>query len=221
MVAFAAEVGCTVSMNLKNEIVVIDMFDNSPAVKAGLEIGDIIVKIDGVDYTGKNSTDMSNYVKNSKKSEVELLVLRNDIEVKILIKREKIEIPYVEGKVIESSGKKIGYVNISLFSSVVNKQFKDKLLELENSKIDSLVIDVRGNSGGYLSSVTDIINMFLEKGDIIYQLKDNNGVDIKKDTTKEKRDYSIAVLIDAASASASEILAAAIKESYGGYVVGY
>lgn len=213
-------IGCTVSMNLSNQIVIVDMFEGSPSLKAGLKVGDIILKVDDVDYSDKTSNDMSNYVKNSNKSEVKLTILRDEVEQDIVIKREKIEIPYVTGEVITRDDKKIGYINISLFSSVTDQQFEDKLKELEKEGIDSLVIDVRGNNGGYLSSVTDIINLFLEKNDIMYQLKDKNGITLKKDTTKEKRKYPVAVLINGASASASEILAAAIKESYGGFVVG-
>src|SRR5699024_974172 len=76
------------------------------------------------------------------------------------------------------------------------------------------------NSGGYLTTVTDIMNLFLEKDKVIYQLEDSNGKIKKKDTTKEKRNYEVAVLINGASASASEILASAIKESYGGLIIG-
>ena len=93
-------------------------------------------------------------------------------------------------------------------------------MELEKDGINSLIIDVRGNNGGYLSSVTDIIDLFLEKGKVIYKLEDKDGIDVKKDVTKEKRDYPVAVLVNGGSASASEILAAAIKESYKGFVVG-
>lgn len=213
-------IGCTVATTINGEIIVVDMFDNSPAKKAGLEIEDIIIKIDDEDYTEKTSTDMSNYIKSSKNSTVKLTVLREEEEKEITINREKIEIPYVTGEIISKKDQKVGYINISLFSSVTNQQFKNKLKELEDSGIDSLVIDVRNNSGGYLSSVTDIINMFLKKGQIIYQLKDDNGTQIKKDTTKEKRTYKVAVLTNSGSASASEILASAIKESYGGFVVG-
>ena len=213
-------IGCTVAMNVNNEIIVVDMFEDSPSKKAGLEIGDIITKIDGEDYSGKTSSDMSNYIKNNKNSEVKLTVIRNGEEKDITIKREKIEIPYVTGEIIEKNDKKVGYITIELFSSVTNEHFEKKLKELEKDGIDSLVIDVRGNSGGYLSSVTDIIDLFLEKGEAIYQLEDNNGIVVKKDETKEKRDYPVAVLVNGGSASASEILAAAIKESYNGYVVG-
>ena len=132
----------------------------------------------------------------------------------------KVEIPYVSGEIFEKNGKKIGYLDITLFSGTSYKQFKNELNKLEKEKIDSLVIDVRGNNGGYLSSVTDICNLFLEKNKIIYKLEDDSGTQDKKDTTKEKRTYKIAVLINGGSASASEILASAIKESYGGLVVG-
>ena len=213
-------IGCTVSMTLDGQIIVVEMFDGSPSKKAGVEVGDIILKIDDVDYSEKTSTDMSNYIKNSTNKEVKLTVLRNEEEKEIIIKREKIEIPYVEGEIIEKDNNKIGYINISLFSSVVDKQFEETLKKLEKQGIDSLIIDVRGNSGGYLSAVTNITNLFLKKGEKIYQLKDEDGVNIKKDTTKEKRDYPVAILVNEASASASEILAAAIKESYGGFVVG-
>lgn len=213
-------IGCTVSMTLDSQIIVVDMFENSPAEKAGVEVGDIIIKIDDIDYSEKNSNDMSNYVKNSKNKEVKLTVLREEEEKEIVIKREKIEIPYVDSEIIESNGEKIGYINVALFSSVVNEQFKSALENLEKEGINSLIIDVRGNSGGYLSSVTDIINMFLKKGEIIYQLEDNDGTVVKKDTTKEKREYPIVILVNGGSASAAEILASAIKESYGGFVVG-
>lgn len=213
-------IGCTVATSLDGRIIIVDMFKDSPSEKAGLKVGDIIIKIDGEDYSEKSSTDMSNYVKNSKNSEVKLVVIREEEEIEIIVKREKIEIPYVTSEIIEKNDKKVGYINISLFSSVTNNQFKSELEKLEKDGIDSLIIDVRGNSGGYLSSVTDIIDMFLKKGDVIYRLEDSSGTVSKKDTTKESRKYPVAVLVNGGSASASEILAAAIKESYGGFVVG-
>ena len=213
-------IGCTVGVNLDNKIVVVDMFKDSPAEKAGLKVGDIIIKIDGEDFIGKSSTDMSNYVKSSKNSKVVLTIIRDEETMELDVERKKIEIPYVSGEVITKDDMKIGYIDISLFSSTIYDQFKRELEELEKENISGLVIDVRGNSGGYLSGVTDIINLFLKKGDVIYQLESGNKKQIKKDTTKEKRDYPVAVLVNGGSASASEILASAIKESYNGYVVG-
>ena len=213
-------IGCTVGVNLDNKIVVVDMFKDSPAEKAGLKVGDIIIKIDGEDFIGKSSTDMSNYVKSSKNSKVVLTIIRDEETMELDVERKKIEIPYVSGEVITKDDMKIGYIDISLFSSTIYDQFKRELEELEKENISGLVIDVRGNSGGYLSGVTDILNLFLKKGDVIYQLESGNKKQIKKDTTKEKRNYPVAVLVNGGSASASEILASAIKESYNGYVVG-
>ena len=213
-------IGCTVGVNLDNKIVVVDMFKDSPAEKAGLKVGDIIIKIDGEDFVGKSSTDMSNYVKSSKNSKVVLTIIRDEETMELDVERKKIEIPYVSGEVITKDDMKIGYIDISLFSSTIYDRFKRELEELEKENISGLVIDVRGNSGGYLSGVTDILNLFLKKGDVIYQLESGNKKQIKKDTTKEKRDYPVAVLVNGGSASASEILASVIKESYNGYVVG-
>ena len=213
-------IGCTVATLEDGTISVIDMFEDSPSYKAGLKVGDIILKVDGESYEGKNSNDISNYIKNSGKSKIVLTVKRDNEEKDISINLSKVEIPHVSGKVIEQDSKKIGYIKISLFASNSYKQFKNKLGELEKSNIDDLIIDVRDNSGGYLSSVTDICNLFLDKGKVIYQLEDSKGKVKKKDTTKEKRKYDIVVLINGGSASASEILASAIKESYGGDIVG-
>lgn len=212
-------IGCTVATYTDGNMV-ISVFDGSPADKAGIKVGDVIIKVDGISYEDKTSTELSEYIKNSGKDKIVLTVARDNSEIDITVSLGKVEIPYVTGNIIEKDDKKIGYISLSLFSSNSYEQFKDKLEKLEKDGIDSLIIDVRDNSGGYLTSVTDICNLFLEKGKIIYELEDASGTTKKKDTTKEKREYSIVVLINSASASASEILASAIKESYGGLVVG-
>lgn len=214
-------IGCAIAKYSTGEIKVIEVFPSSPAEKAGLLVGDKIIKVDNEDYIDKTSVDISNYIKNSGKDKIVLTVERENKEIDITINLSKVEIPYVSSKILEQNDKKIGYIAISLFSGNSYKQFKNNLEKLEKEKIDGLIIDVRDNSGGYLSSVTDISNMFLEKGKIIYQLEDPKGTIKKKDTTKEKRTYKVAVLINSSSASASEILASAIKESYkDGLVVG-
>lgn len=213
-------IGCLVSTT-EDGIKVIEVFEDSPASKASLKEGDIIKEIDNEDFTSKTSSDMSEYVKNTTNKEIKLLIVRDGEEKEIKIKRKKVEMPTVTGKVYEVENKKIGYIDISIFSSVTDKQFKDKLKSLEKEDIKGLVIDVRDNSGGYLNVVTNISNIILEKGKTIYKIeKSKNNVNEKKDTTKEKRTYPIAIIVNSSSASASEILASAIKESYGGFVVG-
>lgn len=213
-------IGCSVATYYDGSIVIISVFEGGPAEEAGLRVGDIVTKVDGVSYEDKTSNDLSSYVKDSGKDKVVITVLREEEEKDITINLSKVEIPYIYGEVMERNGKNIGYIDISLFSGISYNQFKEKLEELEDTGIDGLVIDVRDNNGGYLTSVTDICNLFLEKGKVIYQLEDLSGTEKKKDTTKEKRNYDLAVIINGASASASEILASAIKESYGGFVVG-
>lgn len=213
-------IGCTVSMNISGEIIVVSLFEDGPAKKAGLQENDIILKIDDEDFAGKNSEEMANYVKSSSNSKLKFIIKRNDEEQEIIIKREKVEVPTVTSKTIEQEDKKIGYIDISIFSAVTYEQFKVQLEKLEKDNIEGLIIDVRSDTGGYLSAVTDISNLFLKKGKIIYQLEDNNGIEKIKDSTKAHREYPVAVLINSSSASASEILASAIKESYGGIIIG-
>ena len=120
----------------------------------------------------------------------------------------------------EENGKKIGYIELSVFAANTYSQFEQKLTELESRNIDSLIIDVRDNSGGYLSTVTDIASLFLDKSKIIYQLDTKGIVEQVYAKTNSSRNYKIAVLINGNSASASEILAGALKESYGATIIG-
>ena len=212
-------IGCTIQLNKKG-IEVIEIFNNSPSQKAGLHEGDIILKVDDKDATKMNADDIANYIKNKSSSEINMLVSREEKEIMITLIRSEVETPVVSSAVYEKNNKKIGYLNISIFSSNSAKQFKSKLNELEKEEIDSLVIDVRNNNGGYLSAVKDIASELLSKGDIIYQAEKDKKKTVTKDKNSVEREYPISVLVNQASASASEILAAAIKESYGGYVVG-
>lgn len=207
---------------MKNEkdLVIYKVFEDSPSYRAGLKDGDIILKLDDKDTKDMSVNDIARIVKNDTNKEVKLLVKRGEENLDITIVKDMVELPVVSGKVINHNDKKIGYISLSIFSSVASEQFNKQLVKLEKEGISGLVIDVRGNSGGYLTTVTDIASYFLKKGDIIYKLEVNDKVTVRKDKTKESRDYPVAVLIDKNSASASEILASSIKESYNGYVVG-
>lgn len=207
-------------MKSENDLVIYKIFEDSPSYRAGLKDGDIILKLDDKDTKDMSVNDIASIVKNDGNKEVKLLVKRGEENLDITIVKDMVELPVVSGKVINHNDKKIGYISLSIFSSVASEQFNKELVKLEKEGISGLVIDVRGNSGGYLTTVTDIASYFLKKGDIIYKLEVNDKVTVRKDKTKESRDYPVAVLIDKNSASASEILASSIKESYNGYVVG-
>lgn len=213
-------IGCTIQLQ-EDGLKIIEIFDDGPSKKAGLEVNDIILKVDDkVITTDTDVNELSNYIKTKDDGHIEMVISRDDEEKTINLKRGKVETPVVRTEVYEKNGKKIGYMSISIFSSVSSKQFKNKLLELEKEEIDGLVIDVRNNNGGYLTAVTDIASYLLPKGKIIYQVQKDNKKEATKDKTSTFRKYPIAVLVNGNSASASEILAASIKESYGGFVVG-
>jgi len=120
----------------------------------------------------------------------------------------------------KENNKKIGYIFISLFANNTYEQFRRAVLDFEDEKIDSLIIDVRSNSGGYLNSVVEMMSMFLPKDSIIYQIKVQDNIKKHYTKTKEYRDYPVVVLINEYSASASEILAGAFKEVYKAEIVG-
>ena len=214
-------IGCTIQLQ-EAGLRVIEIFEDSPSEKGGLKVDDLILKVDDIEVTKEtNVEELSNYIKTQAKKDITMIVSRNDEEKTLNLVRDKVETPVVSAITYEKNGKKIGYMGISLFSSVASKQFKNKLEKFENEGIDALVIDVRGNNGGYLTTVTDIASQLLPKGKKIYQIENDDKREITKDKTTTHREYPIAVLVDSNSASASEILAGAIKESYdNGFVVG-
>ena len=212
-------IGCVIQQS-ETDMKIITVYDNSPAEKAGLKVDDKIIKVDDIDISTTTASKLGDYIKSGAKDKITMTIIRGEEEKVVTLSREKIEIPVVTAKTFESNGKKIGYLQISIFSSVANKQFKENLEKLEKDGIDGLIIDVRNNNGGYLTTVTDITSSLLPKGKIIYQIQKDDKKVATKDKTSTKREYPIAVLVNGGSASAAEILAGAIKESYKGYVVG-
>lgn len=212
-------IGATVSFN-EDKVEVVEVLDSSPAKKAGLKEKDIILKINDTDLTNKSLSEITNMIRGEKNTKVDLLIKRGEKEKKIEIVREDIEIDSIESKVMKKDNKKIGYLSIDTFASNSYKQFKQKLEKLEKQKIDSLIIDVRDNPGGHLAQATDIIELFLKKGKILYQIEQKGKNQKMYDQTSEHRKYKVVVLTNHSSASASEILASSLKESYQAILVG-
>lgn len=196
---------------------IVSVFDNSPAKKIGLKAGDEITSINDEKVANKNTEQISKLIKNSKK--VKIKVIRDNEEKEYTIKKGTVDIPSVTSKMIDKDNK-IGYISISIFSSNTYKEFNKALEKLEKNNMKALVIDVRNNPGGHLDQVSDIIDLFLNKNDVMYQIKNNGKKKRVYAATNSKRKYKIAVLINKNSASASEILAAALKDSYNSSVVG-
>lgn len=211
--------GIQVFNDENNNIVIYSVFEGTPASKAGLKAGDIIVKLNDKDTTNMSVSDFSNLVK-KQKDDFKLTYKRNDIEKTVNLKSDTVELKSVSSDVFEKSGKKIGYIRTTIFANNTDEQFKKELTRLENKKIDGLILDLRGNSGGHLVTAEQIISMFLDSSHPIYQIKSKENQSKFYSTGKETKNYKIAILIDGDSASASEVVTSALMEQYGAKVVG-
>ncbi len=204
-----------------DDIVIVGIFGDSPASKAGLKLGDKIISIDDLRSTDITTSEFSSYVRNNNKNTFKVVINRDNEEKTFEIKREKVVLKSVTSKVIEKNDKKIGYIYMSIFAANTYNQFKENLESLEKQGIDSLIVDLRDNTGGELNSATSIISLFVGKEKVIYQVENKNG-DIEKTYSKGKKDktYPIVVLVNNNTASASEVLTAALKDNLNAKIVG-
>ncbi len=200
--------------------VVYNVYEGSPAEKAGILAEDEIIEINGTKVSLENYEKITELLYKDKENKI--IVLRDGKEFTFNIEVSKVKVPSVSTNIIVSEDKKqnIGYLALTTFSAHSYEEFQTELLELEKDGIDSLIIDLRDNTGGYLNVVSDITELFLKKGDVIYSLKNKDEKKVYKDKTNDSRKYKIVVLVNANTASASEILAAALHDSYGAEIVG-
>ncbi len=193
---------------------VVEVFENSPAMKAGVKVGDIITKVNKKNVTKKNSSQISDLIQGKVGKKVKLTVKRDNEEKEFDLKLAKIEIQSVYSELKEENNSKIGYLYIENFASNTYSQFKKELTSLENQDISSLIIDVRNNSGGHLAQVSDILDLFFKKGTVLYQIQSKSKTVKYKAKTNSKRNYPVVVVVNENSASASEVLTACFKENY-------
>ena len=215
--------GIGVEVMMKDNVISISkVFDGSSAKKEGLEVGDIILQVNDTDVSGKTLSEVVEMISGEDSSKnVKLTIKRGEQKLEFNVSKGTIDMPVVTSEIFTSNNKKIGYLKIEIFSLNSYEQFNSKLKELEKEGIEGLVIDVRDNPGGYLSQVKDILCLFLDKKQILYQLETKTDKEVVYGTSKSiDRDYPVSVIINDDSASAAEILASAFKESYGSRIVG-
>lgn len=212
--------GLAIAKDEENNIVVVGVFDDSPAANAGITVGDVIIKINDKNVSDMSINDFSSYVLENESDDFELVIRKNDNEESVKVKKNNVTIDSVSSKIIEEDDKKIGYIYISVFASNTASQFNKKLIELEKNDIDALIIDVRDNTGGYLSTVESILERLLTKNQVIYQLKTNKMTTKTYGKTTKNKKYEIYLLGNENSASASELLIASIKENLNSKFVG-
>lgn len=199
--------------------VIVNVYKDSPADKAGIKVNDVIVEINGNIIDSKNYYLMSEYLNESGKDNT-IVVEREGERLTFTISVATVSIPVVYTKIIEKNDKNIGYISLSQFSTKSYDEFKKRLDSLEDDDITSLIIDLRDNTGGYLNSAKDITSLFIKKGELLYSLQKKDEVKEINDETKEYREYPIVVLVNSSTASAAEILASSLKDTYGATIVG-
>jgi carboxyl-terminal processing protease len=212
-------VGIGVMVGIKEDkIVVITPFEGSPAYEAGIRAGDFILKVEGVGYKGSEMDKAVSVIKGEEGKPVTLTISQNGVEKEITIVRASITLVNVQSEMVAGN---IGHVTMLQFTNNTAKQVREAMDELKDKGAKGYILDLRGNPGGYLDEAVDTASLFVEKGKtVLYTL----------DKAQQKREYlskggdyigaPLVVLLDEGSASASEVVAGALKDYKAATIVG-
>ena len=190
----------------------------TPADKAGIKPGDLIISVDGTEYTAKDFKNISSFIKGKEGTKVNLVIERDGERMSFDLIREKITTTPITTKLLDNN---IGYIKVPSFDEDTSKGFEEKVKELENQGAKKIIIDLRNNGGGIVDEAVNIADFLLEKGKPIISTVDNKD---KKTVTYSKNDPTITipvvVLVNENSASASEILACSLQDNERAKLVG-
>ncbi len=213
-------IGATVSQDVKTGIItVVKPFETGPAQKAGILPGDILYTVDGEKVTGLDLTQVVSKMKGKEGTEVQIAIVREGVTepMNFTITRGEVEVPTVSSQMLKG---KIGYIIISEFDEITVGQFVSAVDKLEKDGMKGLVVDVRNNPGGMLTSVVSILDRLLPKGLVVYT-EDKYGNRVEQNAKDAiKINVPMAVLINGNSASASEIFAGTIQDDKAGTIIG-
>ena len=213
-------IGVYISNNRSNNtLLIVGVMKNSPALEAGMQAGDVIEKIEGVAYAGDQLNEATSILKGKEGTTVKVTVLRDGKEIDLEITRKKITVDHVASEMLDN---KIAYIQIDSFDSGVKNAFEEQITQLKNDGAKGIIIDLRSNGGGIVDEATGIAELFVNKGETILITKGKNQEEKTTKSTKNPiiTDIPVVVLVNEGTASASEILAAALKEQYGAKIVG-
>ncbi|MDU2583181.1 MAG: S41 family peptidase [Anaerococcus hydrogenalis] len=219
-----AGIGVAVQASDEGYIKAISVFDESPAKKAGIEVGDYITKVDGESYSADQLEQAVSKIRGNIGEKVKITVLRkNDKdkaeEKEIEVERADVKVDTVDSKVVEKDGNSVGYIKIKEFEDVTKEEFAKELKSLKDQNVDGIVMDLRNNPGGSLDVCLAIADTFLDEGAIVSTV-DKKGKEIVENSDKEMDKTPMTVLINENSASASEILAGAFKDRGRAKIIG-
>lgn len=214
-------IGCEVT-SVNGYTMIVSPFPDSPADLAGIMANDLVVEVDGENVVGLALQEVTDKIKGPVGSTVTLGIQRNDNPelIYIEVSREAIEQETVKTELIPVEDGVIGYLQVTTFGENTANEFKEGIESLEAQEMKSLIVDLRNNSGGYLTSVVEMVDYVLGPDKVIATIENRDGKGVQYTTSTEGKDYEIVTLINEGSASASEIFAAAMKEAGGYEVVG-
>jgi C-terminal processing peptidase-3. Serine peptidase. MEROPS family S41A len=214
-------VGIVLSLKDPTKLVILRAIKNTPAAKAGVQMGDIIEKIDNVDTSTIDQEKAVSLMRGDPGTKVTLILYRESLkkDVTITLTRENIVVPTVDGKALPGHSD-LAYVDISQFSSDTGRELAEVLNSMDIRKYKGLILDLRYNHGGELNAAVQVAGYFVSPGPVVYIVDKKGNVETKSSVTKNYLGLPLVVLINEESASAAEIVAGAIKDKGTGTLVG-
>lgn len=211
-------IGATLSQDkATKEVSVVEVYEGSPAARAGLERGDIVISVDGHLGTDESLDDFVQRIRGEEGTSIEMVYKRGDQEKTIEITREEVIVPSVSHRMLDD---KIGYIRISSFVNGTQKDFEDALADLQSQGMQGIIFDMRDNGGGMVDSVVAILDDILPAGTVVYTMdKSGKREDYTSDDAK-KIDIPVTVLVNENTASAAEIFTGAIRDFNYGTIIG-
>lgn len=201
------------------EIRIVSVFDGSPAQKAGIRAGDVFVKVDGVDVTKLGQFELVSKVRGPEGTVVLLTMRRGDELIDFKVTRAKITVPTVEYRILEG---RIGYIKLREFNQNAYQQIKEAIQDMNPADLTGVILDLRNNPGGLLSSAIDVASLFIPEGTILIEDFGNNKEEVFKARTDKYIELGVplTVLVDETSASASELVAGALQDQGKATIIG-
>lgn len=213
-------VGIGAQLGIKNDkVTVVSPIEGSPAEKAGLRAGDVILKVDDKEIVEPNVEKTISMIKGDQGKTVTLTVSREGSEyLDISIVRDVVKVISVSGELIDGD---IGYIQISSFDEDVAKNFNDKIVELKAQGMKGMILDLRGNPGGFLGEAVKVSSQFIPKGKVVtYTIDKYDNKQESKSFGGEAEGMPLVILIDGGSASASEVVTGALRDYEAGTIIG-
>lgn len=211
-----AGIGVVMGMDNEQKIHIVGIMENSPGQKAGLQEGDEILAVDGVPVTQMAFDEVAAHVRGQAGTDVVLTIMRDNTNQDITITRDNIKLKTVGHKMLDNN---IGYIQIVSFSEDTANEFNEAYNDLKNQGMKALVLDLRNNPGGLLTTCVEIAKKLVPKGEIV-SIVDKQGNKETYSSSLEAPEYPLVVLINKNSASASEILSGAIQDTKSGTIIG-